>query len=206
MPLSTYSDLKTSVANYLGRSDLTSQIPDFIALAEIRLGRDIRTRRMLKTVTAMMTADDATVGLPSDFLSIRDVFVQGNPRTKVNYMTPSAFTANAQADVTGLPVFYTMRANELEFAPKPDTAYVAQMLYYFKPTALSDSNTSNEFLANYPDALLYASLIEAEPYLMNDARAMTWANMYKNAIERIETTDQESEFSGVPLNMTVTKR
>lgn len=206
MPLSTYSELKTSVANYLGRSDLTSQIPDFISLAEVRLGRDIRTRKMLKTSTATMTSNDETVGLPSDFLSIRDVFIQGNPRTKVTYMSPSAFTSNAQADVTGLPVFYTMRASELEFAPKPDTAYVLQMLYYFRPTALSDTNSSNEFLANYPDALLYASLLEAEPYLMNDARIMTWANMYKNAVERIDTTDQESEFSGVPLNMTVTKR
>lgn len=206
MSLSNYTDLKSTIANYLGRSDLTTQIPDFISLAEIRLGRDIRTRKMLKTATATMTSDDATVGLPSDFLSIRDVFIQGNPRTKVNYMTPSAFTANASADVVGLPVFYTMRANELEFAPKPDSAYVVQMLYYFKPAALSDSNLSNEFMANYADALLYASLLEAEPYLMNDQRTMTWANMYKNAIERIDTTDQESEFSGVPLTMTVTKR
>ena len=206
MSLNSYTDLKTSVANYLGRSDLTSQIPDFISLAEIRLGRDIRTRRMLKTVTATMTASDPTVGLPNDFLSIRDVFIQGNPRTKVNYLTPSAFTANAQADVVGLPLFYTMRANELEFAPQPDTTYTVQMLYYFKPTALSDSNPSNEFMANYPDALLYASLLEAEPYLFNDNRILTWANMYKNSIERIDTTDQESEFSGVPLSMTVVKR
>ncbi len=91
MSLSTYSDLQTSVANYLGRSDLTSQIPDFISLAELRLSRDIRTRRMLKTSTATMTVGDPTVGLPSDFLSIRDVFIQGLPRTVVSYLSPSAF-------------------------------------------------------------------------------------------------------------------
>ena len=206
MALANFSDLQTSVANYLGRSDLTSQIPDFISLAELRLSRDIRTRRMLKTSTATMTVGDPTVGLPSDFLAIRDVYIQGLPRTVVSYLSPSAFSSNARADQAGLPVFYTLRANELEFAPYPDSAYVVQMLYYFKPAALSVSNTSNEFMANYPDALLYASLLEAEPYLMNDQRAITWANLYNQAIDRINTSDEESEFSGVPLVMTVTTR
>ena len=97
MALATFSDLQTSVANYLGRSDLTSQIPDFISLAELRLARDIRTRRMLKTVTANMTVGDPTVGLPSDFLSIRDVFIQGLPRTVVSYVSPSIFSSNSAA-------------------------------------------------------------------------------------------------------------
>ena len=206
MSLSTYSDLKTSVANYLGRSDLTSQIPDFITLAELRLSRDIRTRRMLKTATATMTIADATVGLPSDFLAIRDVFIQGSPRTTVSYLSPSAFSANSRADEQGLPVFYTMRSNEFEFAPKPDSAYVVQMLYYFTPTVLSDNNTSNEFLANYPDALLYGSLLEAEPYLLNDARTQTWSSLYNQSVSRINASDEESEFAGVPLSMTVALR
>ncbi len=47
MAISTYSDLKTTVANYLARSDLTSQIPDFITFAENRLRRDLRIRQML---------------------------------------------------------------------------------------------------------------------------------------------------------------
>jgi hypothetical protein len=161
---------------------------------------------MLKTATATMTVNDATVGLPSDFIGIRDVYIQGNPRTVVTYLSPSAFSANSRADDFGLPVFYTMRGNEFEFAPKPDSAYTLQMLYYFKPTDLSDTNTSNEFLANYPDALLYGSLIEAEPYLMNDARVQTWANLYNQAINRVNAADDESEYTGVPLSMTVTTR
>ena len=47
MSLSTYSDLQTSIANYLARSDLTSQIPDFITFAENRLRRELRIRQML---------------------------------------------------------------------------------------------------------------------------------------------------------------
>ena len=48
MGFATYTELKTSIANYLGRSDLTSVIPDFITFAEIRLAREIRARQTLK--------------------------------------------------------------------------------------------------------------------------------------------------------------
>lgn len=203
MSLTNYSDLKTSVASYLGRSDLTSQIPDFISLAEIRLSRDLRIRQMLKTATATMTANDSTVGLPNDFLAMRDIFIQDQPRAVINYVAPSVFSRNARTEDVGLPNMYTMRGAEFEFAPKPDAAYVLQMVYYAKPTALSDSNPSNAFLANCPDALLYASLLEAEPFLMNDARMATWSQMYGNSIARLTASDDEAEFSGVPLTMTV---
>ena len=78
--LTNYSDLKTTVANYLGRSDLTSQIPDFISLAEIRLARELRIRQMLDTATATMSINDSTVGIPPDFLAMRDIFIDGGER------------------------------------------------------------------------------------------------------------------------------
>lgn len=206
MALTSYTTLKTAVANYLGRSDLTSQIPDFITLAELRLSREIRTRKLLKSVTTTTTTGDSTVAIPSDFLELRDLYLGGNPRISVSYLSPSAYTRDAQAEVSGKPVFYTMLGQEFEFAPIPDKAYTVELLYYFKPTAMSDSVASNEFLANYPDALLYASLLEAEPYLMNDARMTVWSSMYDRAINNINGSDQNSEYAGVPLSMSVTTR
>ncbi len=206
MAFTNYNDLKTTVANYLGRSDLTTAIPDFISLAELRLQRELRTRQMLKSATATMTSGDAKVALPTDFLEIRDLHVQGNPRMPVTYMSPSTFTRDSRADESGKPIYYTVLANEFQFAPIPDTAYVLEILYYAKPTVLSGSNASNVFLANYFDALLYASLLEAEPYLINDARTQTWASLYDRAIKNISDADQNGEYSGVPLQMKVTSR
>jgi hypothetical protein len=71
---------------------------------------------------------------------------------------------------------------------------------------LSDTNASNVFLANLPDALLYGSLAEAEPYLMNDARIQTWGSLYSRAIESISTSDQASEYSGQPMSMSYNVR
>lgn len=204
MSYTNYSDLQASVAGYLGRSDLTTQIPDFIRFAELRLGRELRTRQMLNTATAPTIANDARTALPTDFLEIRDLFIQGNPRRPLTYLSPSAFSREARADSIGLPVFYTILASEFKYAPIPDTVYTLEILYYAKPTFLSTSNTSNVFLANYPDALLYGALIEAEPYLINDARSQLWATLYDRAIKNISDADQSGDYSGVPLQMKVT--
>jgi hypothetical protein len=206
MAFTSYSDLKTTVANYLGRSDLTAQIPDFIRLAETRMARDLRTRQMLKSATATMTGADAKVALPTDFMEVRDLYILGNPRVPVTYLSPSAFTRDARADESGKPFYYTVLASEFLFAPVPDTSYTLQILYYAKPVVLSDSNASNVFLANYYDALLYGSLAEAEPYLVNDARLQTWISLYDRARNNINESDEGSEYSGVPLTMQLTSR
>jgi hypothetical protein len=51
--------------------------------------------------------------------------------------------------------------------------------------------------------LLYAALGEAEPYLMNDARLQTWAALYDRSITAISTADQNGEFGGQPMSMSV---
>jgi hypothetical protein len=79
-------------------------------------------------------------------------------------------------------------------------------MYYSKPEALSDSNPTNAFMTVCPDALLFASLAEAEPYLMNDARVQTWAALYDRALAAIADSDESSEYAGVPLQMTFSQR
>lgn len=206
MPFTSYSDLKTSIANYLARTDLADQIPDFITFAENRLRRELRIRQMLKIATASTAANDSTVSLPSDFLELRDLHLNTTPIEVLTYYAPSVFFRNARATDTGRPKAYTITASEIQFAPIPDSVMTVQLLYYAAPTYLSDSNTSNVFLANCADALLYASLGEAEPYLMNDERLATWAALYQRAIDSLTVSDDRGEYSAQPLAMTLAKR
>lgn len=206
MAITTYSDLQSTIANYLARSDLTAQIPDFIRLAETRLRRDLRIRQMMNSATTSTVGGDSTVALPSDFLEVRDLIVQTNPVQPINYISPSVFSRNARTTQSGLPRDYTILATEFKFAPIPDTAYTLEILYYATPTFLSSTNSSNAFLANCPDLLLYASLVEAEPYLMNDSRIQVWATMYERGIASLNSSDESAQYSGVPLTMTLTAR
>ena len=206
MSFSTYSDLQTSIANYLARSDLTSQIPDFIKFAENRLRRELRIRQMLKSVTTATVKDDSTVELPSDFLQVRDFVVVTNPLTPLSYSSPSSLSNDPRASEVGVPKSYTILANDFQMSPIPDAVYTVKLLYFAAPAYLSSTNTTNVFLTTAPDALLYASLIEAEPYLMNDARINTWGTMYDRAIASLAKSDEEGQYSGVPLAMKLTPR
>ena len=206
MSFATYSDLKTSIAGYLARSDLTSQIPDFITFAENRLRRELRIRQMLKSVTTATVSGDSTVELPSDFLEIRDFVALTNPITPLNYSSPSALSNDPVASQVGVPKSYTILANEFLMSPVPDGVYTLRLLYFAAPAYLSSTNASNVFLTTAPDALLYASLIEAEPYLMNDARINTWGTMYDRAIASLAKSDEQGQYSGVPLAMKLTPR
>ena len=206
MSFATYSDLQTSIANYLARSDLTSIIPDFITLAENRLRRELRIRQMLKSVTTATVASDATVELPSDFLEIRDFVVMTNPIQPLSYSSPSSLSNDPRTSEVGVPKSYTILASEFQVAPAPDGIYTLKMLYFAAPAYLSGANTSNVFLNVAPDGLLYGALVEAEPYLMNDARINTWGSMYDRAITSLTKSDEEGQYSGVPLAMKLTAR
>jgi hypothetical protein len=206
MAFTNYTDLKATVADYLARTDLTTQIPDFITLAENRLRRDLRLRQMIKVVTTPTTAGDSTVALPTDFLEMRDLHIESNPIQTVIYQNPSNFFRNSNVTVGGMPSYYTATGSELQFAPIPDSAYTLKMIYYAAPSYLSSTVSSNVFLANCPDLLLYASLGEAEPYLMNDARVQTWASLYDRGLNSLTISDDAGEQPSSPMVISVATR
>lgn len=202
----SYTTLQSTIADYLARTDLTAQIPEFIRLAEDRLRRDLRIRQMLKVATAVATTGDSTVSLPSDFLAMKDLHIQGNPVKTIEFLSTSNFFRNAGTSYKGAPNYYTLLGSEFQFAPVPDSDYTLQMVYFYQPDYLSNTNPSNLWLAYTPDLLLYASLGEAEPYLMNDERLQTWASMYDRGLNAVIKSDDDSEYPAQPLSITISKR
>jgi hypothetical protein len=201
MALATYTELVSTVESYLARTDLNTIVPTFVQLAQERITRDLRTREMLRLSTT--TATDSTVELPIDFLEMRELHFQGNPPVTLEYQSPDKFFRNHVTTTSGLPYYFTIIGYEMQFAPVPDDNQTLQMLYYAKPTFISPSVSSNLYLANYSDALLYATLAEAEPYLMNDSRLQVWASMYERAIANIMKNDIGKKFPNTALNVTL---
>ena len=203
MAFTSYTTLKDTIADYLARDDLTTQIPDFITLAEKRLQRELRIRPMLKVANASMVAGDKTVSLPEDFLAMKDLFINASPVHSLQFLVPSTFFANSRSTDRGLPVHYTLIGDEFQFAPSPDSAYQLEMVYYHKPDFLSATNPSNLFLSECPDLLLYGALAEAEPYLMNDERLNTWSSLYDRGLASLRASDDDSEYPSAPLSITL---
>jgi hypothetical protein len=200
MALTNYTTFVSTVENYLARTDLTNVIPDFIQLAQTRMSRDLRTEKMLKVATTTMV--DNTVSIPADMLEVREIHLQGNPPVILEYQSPDLFFKNFQTTLSGRPFYFTMLGSEFQFAPQPNGNQTVQILYYSQPTFISTTTASNLFLANYPDALLYATLAEAEPYLMNDGRIQTWSALYDRAVANIKTSDLGQTYPYTSLSVT----
>lgn len=202
MAFTSYTTLVSTVENYLARTDLGTVIPDFIELAQERLSRDLRVQEMLKVATATTTSGDKNIAFPADFLELREIHIDGTPMVNLEYQTPDQFFRNGKAHLSGEPECFTMIGAEFQFAPVPDGTQTVQILYYAKPTFISTTTATNDFLAYFPDALLYATLAEAEPYLMNDDRIAVWASMYDRAIANIKENDKGATFSSASLSVT----
>jgi hypothetical protein len=199
MALDTFSELKTTIADYLNRDDLTSIIPSFISIAEAKFNRKLRVRQMVKRATA--TLDTAFFAFPSDFLQAKEFQLNTNPITYLEFVTEKQGDLMRQDAIIapGKPKYYTIVGTQLEVISTPDEEYTGELTYYGKIPALSDSNTSNWLLAYAPDLYLYGALVEATPYLKDDERLGTWSTLYTNSLGDIEVADQRASVSSTPI-------
>jgi len=199
MALDTYSGLKTTIADYLNRDDLTSIIPSFISLAEAKFNRKLRVRQMVKRATA--TLDTQYFAFPGDFLQAKEFQLNTNPITYLQYLTMNQGDYSSQNLYisVGKPQFFTIIGTQIEVIPTPDTGYTGELTYYGKIPVLSDSNTSNWLLTYAPDLYLYGALIEATPYLKDDERLATWSALYTNSLGDIEVADQRASVASTPI-------
>ena len=199
MAITNYSELKSAIADWLDRTDLTDSIPDFITLAETRHRRDFKLRRMETRVTANTVADTEYYNLPDNFVAMRNIQLNTDPKTALEYLTPEQMDRVYAGSIKGKPKAFSIIGNDLQLRPTPDGVYQIELLYHKYAQPLSDSNQSNEILANHPDVYLYGALVEAEPYLQNDKRIQTWASFYDRAKKDIIESNAKDRHSGVAL-------
>ena len=202
MALSTYAELKTSIANWLNRSDLTDEISDdFIKLVEAEYNSKFRIREMLTSDTTF-TIDSELETLPTGFLQVRDFFiVSGSAKYSLTYMAPTQMDQTKGGSTSGRPNTYTILGDNFRFAPTPDSAYTATINYYKAIDSLSSSTTTNYILTNHPGIYLYGSLYHAANFLggIEPSKLQNWSQLYATSMERLERNDKEDAWSGTPL-------
>jgi hypothetical protein len=193
MPFSTFDELVAAIAGYLPHDALTTEAVDFITLAEARFNRELKCRQMTALQTPTAIPAGGVMSLPTGFLEIGAHQIATSPITVPTYLAPDAFMASGYNEAGGAPKVYTLIGTNIHFLPGPDSATYIYSLYYFKQlTALSASNQSNWLLALAPDLYLYASLLEAEAYFINDARMTTWSSMYDRGKDSLHALDVRS--------------
>lgn len=204
MSISTYSELKSAVADWLNRADLTAVIPSFISLAESQFNRDERLRTRDSIVRATATFDEEYEALPSDYLEMENLTILNQPTPKrLQYITLNQMDEYKRSyTAAGVPLYYTLVGNQVQLLPvPPEQGYDAEMVYYAKIPALSDVNPTNWLLTKHPDVYLYGTLIQAAPYLKDDERMATWANLYERTVGDTAVADERASYAGAIIKI-----
>lgn len=203
MALTTWAELKTSIADWLHRADLTNVIPDFITLAEEEIARDLADLPTLWNTSSSVavTSGSAAVTVPADAMGI----IAARIVSPADYVGPLDVMTYAQlvrdtgldSAVTGPPEVLALRGNDGGTAgtpkgilwPTPDQNYTLELTYRAALLALGSGQATNFVFKRAPSIYLYGSLMQAAPYLNNDSRLPTWATRYRQAINAFRNQD-----------------
>lgn len=200
--ITDYATLKTEVAAWLNRSDLTNEVPGFIQLGEFRIYRDLRVRQMEAALSVAISS--GVIAVPTGYLEMKLAYVNGSPMRKLERKDAEWIYLNYPTRSSdGTPKFFAREGTNFIFGPYPDSAYTVKGTYYKKLDALSGTNTTNWLITDVPDLILFASLCEAAPFLQDDARVALWEKKYAQIAARVQLNDEQEEFSGSPLAATV---
>ncbi len=185
-----YSTLQTAVAQWLARADLASAIPNFIQLAEANLSRELRAREMQAQVTGTSAA--GLIPIPTDCVGIQSLTVlRGGYYFPIHPVPP-----DKQHGFPGPSYAYTVINGNIHLLGPTDTSYV--LTYRQKITALSDTNQQNWLILREPGVYLYGALVEASPYLADDARVATWAGQFQRIVDGINAHYDLENYGNAP--------
>lgn len=216
MSISTFAELKSSIADFLNRSDLTAVIPSFISLAEAQINRDVRHWKRTHNSTLNYDAGDKTAFMPADWVETNyaDWAYTSNANIMAIKTYPLEYAAsvvtrerldnsdNRKARPTQFSYVGSGSANmSMALYPIPDAQGTVFINYTQKVPALSDITTTNWLLTDAPDVYLYGSLLHAAPYLQEDNRVNVWAQLYGAAVKQLNEQSDKAKYSSDSLGM-----
>lgn len=206
MAISTYTELKDAAANWLARDDLTLRIPEFVTLGEAKMNRELFARQMETRSTATVdigSSEPEFISLPNDFQSMKRIrlsSVTGKPRLQYLSSAQADEYRYSTANISQQPSYFTIIGDELELISTPAEAYTIEMVYRCNIPPLA-ANSTNWLLTLAPDAYLYATLLEAMPYIRNDERIAVWLAGFSSAIESLNRLSLASSFNAGPMQI-----
>lgn len=183
--ISSYSTLLTEVASWLARGDLTSAIPGFVQNWEEKFLRQPKNFGPWME-TALSVAISTTAAVPSDYRALKIAYLDGQSDAPlVASSLEQLLMKYPRASGASKPKWIARDGASFVFGPVPSGGYTLSGTYYAKPTLLRNfaADAAAHFLiVNAPDLILYGSLLEAQPYLMNDKRLPVWQGFHDKAL------------------------
>ena len=191
----TYSQLVEDVKQYAERFDqpFIAQIPRFIALAENRIAAEVRGLGYVRYASGSFNASDAVIEKPSRWRETSSWFYVKNGGVVFLKQRGYSYVRSYWPDLskTGDPVYYSDYDYEhLLVVPTPAEPLMFELAYFERPLPLSESNQVNWTTQYAPQLLLYASLLEAQPFLKRSERIAEFQGLFDRAAAAVSNEAQ----------------
>jgi len=192
----TYDELKTQVASYLNRGDLTSQMDIFISLTESDINKKIKHQDMMKRAVAKADSTSQYMQLPADWINCINIELNTADHKVLMQQSIESLDLKRMSinNTKGTPQYYAISDDAIELCPTPDKDYELQLTYYADVPALSSTNTTNFVSTNYPDIYIYGCCKHASIYLMEDERIKLFENLFDKALEEVRLQQERASF------------
>lgn len=191
MALATYSDLKTAIAAWLVRDDLTTRIPDFVTLTEARINRELRCREMVSQATG--TISTSTLGVPDDFIETVVLSLDTTSDAPLEYRPPEDSQLRNAGATSGQPRWFSVVGGSFYFYPAPDGSYTYTLDYYATVPALSDTTTTNWLLEKAPDLYLFGALKEGSAAILEPEAEAAWDAKFRTAMSSLHAAEARAK-------------
>lgn len=189
MGISSKAQLRNTARQFLFDRDLSLVFDTVLGLAEDRIGRDVRVLKYLEASYEFTTSSN-NVAVPSDFAGVRRLYINDQYAPEPEYKAPNEFWPfSISYTQSSVPSIYTIENGYLYFAPIPDS-YTGRLLYYRRLPRLVNDGDTNTLLDNHAGIYLYAVLLETKGLLGDDPRMLTWATMWDDAMDALESATQ----------------
>jgi hypothetical protein len=183
-----YNDLVSAIGDWMDRSDLTGSAQTMIALAESRMRRALNPYWLEKSSSRTIT--EGVGSIPNDFGTLIAVRY-ADLRTLPQYSVEQAL----QIIPSGTePYGFTIEGNALRLWPPSDCTVT--LVYRPMLDQLSESNPSNQLLAEHPDVYFFGAMMFAEGYLANDSRAALFKSLFDEALGEVKRYLARQSFAG----------
>ena len=195
-----YSELKSNVAAWMNRTDLTSFIPTFVALAQDRiyLGSPEIDVDPLRIGDMLTVVNPFTGSLPANWTEIKRLsWIQsGSIKYPIEFMPLEKI--GPYEGIAARPQFFSIRGDTVVYGPTFTND--VELMYYARPANLSADSDVIPF--GVMDAVyLYGTMLEASLFLKDDAQAARLVQVYKNAINAVQKQDDGNLHSGNTLRI-----
>ena len=195
--IDSYQTLQNAVGDYLARSDLSQFLPNFVQSAENKIYR-INIRDMETAFTD--TVASGVIALPTRYNALKIMYINASPITKLTRLTlEQLYQRYPVRTTTGTPIYFAEEAGNFVFGPAASNVDIAGTYFRrYEPLRTTDPNW---YITNAPEVLLYASLLEAEPFMRDeqgllDPRIALWRTALIDAQNSIKTSERIAAYSG----------